>query len=95
MAGNTAQLNTNKEALKLITRTHMYIATLPSPQTLNDSFRRKTTSHHTRSEVTNTTISSRQIITPLPFTQLITQEEDIMDANDNFEIPPQEFDTII
>ena len=96
MAGNIAQPNMNKETSKLATRTpYVDTTTLPSPQRLNGSFRRELVSHHKESEATKTTTLSRTITTLLLFTQLNTQEDDIMDANDKFEMSPQEFDTII
>ena len=96
MVGNIAQTNMSEETPKLATKTsYMDATTLPSLQTLKDSFRREPTHHHTGSDITYTTPSSRPITTPLPLTQPNTQEEDNIDANDNFKTSPREFDTIM
>jgi len=96
MAGNTAQPITYKEMPKMVTRTpNMDTTPLLSPQTLDERFRREPPSEYSESEGTQAPTSSRPNITPALYNQLNTQKDDIIDANNTFAMPPQEFDTII
>ena len=96
MAGNIAQPNTNEETPRMATKTpYVDATTLPSPKILNEYCRRESLYQHIESKGTQKPTPPKSKKTPSLYTQINTREDNVIDANDNFTISPQEFDTIM